>query len=228
MGSVPRYGRNSLTTASELSEEPTSVVLVSDTLPSTRDDTDPGMDAAPSTEISSESPPAAPDAATPPAPKLTRRGRVRKWDRPPPPKDWRWWVGGLGKGLITAGLLTFGFVAYQLWGTGIETARAQRTLETQFEELLAQTPAPATTVVDNTPATTEPVVETTNPVTSEDTEVTTPVETVPPVEPVVVPVAEQNLPVFEEGDAVARLEIPAIGVNDIVVAGVTTKDLKKG
>jgi sortase A len=36
------------------------------------------------------------------------------------------------------------------------------------------------------------------------------------------------LPTFEEGDAVARLEIPEIGVNDIVVAGVTTRDLKKG
>jgi sortase (surface protein transpeptidase) len=45
---------------------------------------------------------------------------------------------------------------------------------------------------------------------------------------VIVPVADQNLPTFEEGDAVARLEIPEIGVNDIVVAGVTTRDLKKG
>jgi sortase A len=231
MGSVPHYGRNSLTTASKLARVSTSVLLVSDTLPSTRDDTDAGIDALTVTTAPTEPSPPAPKAPLTPEPKLTRRGRVRKWDRPPASKDWRWWVGGLGKALITAGLLTFGFVAYQLWGTGIETARAQRTLETQFEELLAETPAPATTVVDNTPATTEPAVDPGIDDTAEvetGAETTTPLETVPPDEPVVIPVADQNLPTFEEGDAVARLEIPAIGVNDIVVAGVSTKDLKKG
>ena len=65
---------------------------------------------------------------------------MRKFDRPAPPHDWRWWVGGLGKTLIATGLLLFGFVAYQLWGTGIETARAQNSLENEFEELLAGTP----------------------------------------------------------------------------------------
>ena len=65
---------------------------------------------------------------------------MRKFDRPPPPHDWRWWVGGVGKTLIATGLLMFGFVAYQLWGTGIETARAQSSLEKEFEELLASTP----------------------------------------------------------------------------------------
>jgi sortase A len=208
---------------------------VSDTLPSTRDDTDPGLD-APATPSSPPEPSSATlETQTARTPKLTRRGRVSKWDRPPPPKDWRWWVGGLGKTLITTGLLTFGFVAYQLWGTGIETARAQRALETQFEDLLAETPAPATTVADNTPATTEPTAEPTEGTadeettdTTEPTEASEPVETLPAAEPVIVPVAEQNLPIFEEGDAVARLEIPDIGVNDIVVAGVTTSDLKKG
>jgi hypothetical protein len=69
-----------------------------------------------------------------------RRGRLRKWDRPAPPKDWRWWVGNFGKILIAAGLLIFGFVTYQLWGTGIETARAQNQLETEFDALLADSP----------------------------------------------------------------------------------------
>ncbi len=47
----------------------------------------------------------------------------------------------------------FGFVAYQLWGTGIETARAQNALENEFEELLAgttTTDAPVV-VVDSCP-----------------------------------------------------------------------------
>ena len=86
------------------------------------------------------SPPRADGDAAISSAKLTRRGRVRKWDRPPPPHDWRWWVGNLGKALITLGLLMFGFVAYQLWGTGIETARAQRSLESDFEQLLATAP----------------------------------------------------------------------------------------
>ena len=51
----------------------------------------------------------------------------------------RYFVGGLGKILITTGLLMFGFVAYQLWGTGIETARAQNHLESQFETQVAST-----------------------------------------------------------------------------------------
>ena len=79
---------------------------------------------------------------------------MRKFDRPAPPHDWRWWVGGVGKTLIATGLLLFGFVAYQLWGTGIETARAQNSLENEFEELLAGTPpttaSPTPTTVDDT------------------------------------------------------------------------------
>jgi sortase A len=42
------------------------------------------------------------------------------------------------------------------------------------------------------------------------------------------PIESQNIPQVEGGDALARLEIPAIGVDDIVVAGVQTSDLKKG
>jgi hypothetical protein len=96
------------------------------------------------------------------------RGQLRKWDRAAPPVDPRWWVGNLGKTLIARGLLIFGFVAYQLWGTGIETARAQNQLETEFDALLADSAsveapdsaadeggetAPATMTVD---ATTDP------------------------------------------------------------------------
>ena len=34
-------------------------------------------------------------------------------------------VAGTGKALIAVGILILLFVAYQLWGTGIQTARAQ-------------------------------------------------------------------------------------------------------
>lgn len=62
--------------------------------------------------------------------------RTSRWDRPPVPKDLRWGVRLFGKVLICIGLLMFGFVAYQLWGTGIEYARAQDRLDGRFEELM--------------------------------------------------------------------------------------------
>ena len=144
-----------------------------------------------------------PDADTEPS----AVGRVSRFDRPPPPHDWRWWVGGLGKTLIAAGLLMFGFVAYQLWGTGIEAARAQHALENEFEELLAGT-TPSTTTI-STAGTSAP-------------DGSVPEETLPSEPPV------QDLPAVEEGDPVARLEIPSIGSDHIVVAGVSKSDLKKG
>ena len=150
-------------------------------------------------------------------------GRVSKFDRPPPRHDWRWWVRGLGKTLIAAGLLMFAFVAYQLWGTGIETARAQNALENEFEDLLAGTTTTDALVI------TVPVVDTVAGSVPDKVPATV-VDTVPestqavaaPVEP---PIA---LPTVEEGDPIARIEMPAIGVDNIVVAGVEKSDLKKG
>ena len=154
---------------------------------------------------------------------------MRKFDRPPPPHDWRWWVGGVGKTLIAVGLLMFGFVAYQLWGTGIETARAQNSLEQEFEELLATAPpitpaiaaapdeaGPADTTPDTTPGTTLPAA--------------TPPAATPPAATAVAttPAPVIELPPIEEGDAIARIEIPRIGVGKWVVAGVDKGDLKKG
>jgi sortase A len=140
---------------------------------------------------------------------------VRKFDRPAPPHDWRWWVGGVGKTLIATGLLLFGFVAYQLWGTGIETARAQSSLENEFEDLLAGTPP-------STP-----------PVTTEDPPVDTTLPEPAPLDPVPTSapsdtVAAVSLPPIAEGDPIARIEMPRIGVDKIVVAGVEKNDLKKG
>ena len=166
---------------------------------------------------------------------LTRRGRVRKWDRPPPPHDWRWWVGNVGKVLVTAGLLLFGFVAYQLWGTAIETARAQSSLESEFERLLADAPPitvgatgsdtadPGSPDPDSSSESDDP-----DPSATDDPSVTdggAPTGSAPAV---VVPVEDQNLRRVENGDALARIEIPRIGVDDIVVAGVDTGDLKRG
>ena len=169
----------------------------------------------------------------PPKPK-----RVSKWDRPPQPHDWRFYVGGLGKILITTGLLMFGFVAYQLWGTGIETARAQNKLENEFEELIAEaqtsTAAPATVAPTTAPPATVP----------SSTPSSAPVETIAPgpagtslppesAFPTTAPApVEQEIPPIERGQVLAKLEIPAIGKEGgdalYVVPGVSLEDLKKG
>ena len=111
------------------------------------------------------------------------------------------YAGGLGRVLLSTGVLVLAFVAYQLWGTGIQAAQAQNELEDEFEQALAAasttTAAPTTTANPggSTPPTT----------VSPPTVPTTPAPTVPEV---------------HEGDALAKLEIPAIGVDWIVVAGV--------
>jgi sortase A len=145
--------------------------------------------------------------------------RLAYWNRPKPPKDWRYWVGGTGRVLIVTGLLMFAFVAYQLWGTGIEEARAQNKLENELEDrraTLGTVPVlvPAAT---GAPDSTAPPVDTTSPG-----------ETAPPAEAPTTEPPVLSLPPIAEGDAIGELRIPRIGVDKAVVAGVSVPDLKKG
>ena len=125
---------------------------------------------------------------------------------------------GVGKTLIATGLLMFGFVAYQLWGTGIETARAQNSLENEFEELLAGHRRPTTDAPVDRPGR----------LRRHDSVPTTrrPASRSPDRPPSPAPVAEPAA--VAEGDPIARIELPRIGVDKIVVAGVEKNDLKKG
>ena len=126
--------------------------------------------------------------------------KVPFWDRPKPKKDWYWFLGRLGSSLIILGLLMFLFVGYQLWGTGIEEAQSQNKLENRFGEIaVATSTTPSTSLA---PSTSEPPV----------------VTTVAPSKPIVI----------NEGDPIAIIEMPTIGVTKYVVAGVQTADLKKG
>lgn len=104
-------------------------------------------------------------------------------------------LGAIGRVCIAAGVLILLFVAYQLWGTGLREAQAQRALEDEFEERL------------------ETVLDWAGTGGSGDTTTTT----APPPPPEVA-----------EGDAVARIRIPDIGVDKIVVEGVSLEDLKRG
>jgi sortase A len=115
-------------------------------------------------------------------------------------------VGAIGRTFITIGILILLFVAYQLWGTGIYTARQQDQLEQQFNAKLAAGGADAPT--PTTATTTLP--EASGPTST----TTTTTEPAPPPPP--------------EGEAIARIRIAKIGVDTIVVNGVTRDDLRKG
>jgi sortase A len=113
--------------------------------------------------------------------------------------------------LISTGLLMFAFVAYQLWGTGIQTAQAQSKLTSQFDELLSGT----TTIPVTVPPTTVPT-DTVPANTTPDATTTT----------TTVPVA---LTAPSPGAPVAKLEIPRIDMDGtIVVEGVEPDDLTRG
>jgi len=126
--------------------------------------------------------------------------KIPFWDRPKPKKDWYWFFGRLGSSLITLGLLMFLFVGYQLWGTGIEEAQSQNKLENRFTEIALTTGSTPTTSV--APSNNEPSVDI----------------TVAALKPIVI----------REGDPIALIDMPTIGVSKYVVAGVQTSDLKKG
>ncbi|HEX4905608.1 MAG TPA: class E sortase [Acidimicrobiales bacterium] len=102
-------------------------------------------------------------------------------------------VGGIGRTLIGVGLLLLLFVAYQLWGTSIQEARAQDRLGNEFEAALA-----------TTTTTSEPRSGPSGPTT-----------TAPAPPPPI------------EGDPIAQIRIPKIGVTRYVVEGVGVADLKK-
>jgi sortase A len=108
-------------------------------------------------------------------------------------------LGAIGRTCIALGVLILLFVAYQLWGTGIREAQAQRRLETEFEQRLGDA---GVTAPDESAQGAGP----------------TPTTTAPGPPP----------PSAAEGDAVAHMRIPDIGVDKIVIEGVTLDDLKRG
>ncbi len=159
--------------------------------------------------------------------------KVSHWDRPKPPHDWRWVVGGFGRTLITLGLLMFGFVAYQLWGTGIQTAQAQRELSAEFNKLVGGAGTTTTTIGTTAPIGTTTTIGTSVPTTSTaatdpaTSSTTTPTVSTAPTT-TTTPALASAKPIPAEGDAVARLEIPRMGLNRIVVEGAAAGDLAKG
>jgi sortase A len=108
-------------------------------------------------------------------------------------------LSAVGRTCITAGTLILLFVVYQLWGTGIRAAQAQNRLDDRFAEVLAEAASPSSTTTTST--------------------------TLGPAPSTTIPTTTEPVP---EGEPVARIVIPKIGVDWIVVEGIALSDLKKG
>lgn len=116
-------------------------------------------------------------------------------------------IAGIGRTLVTLGLLILLFVVYQLWGTGIFTARAQENLKSKFEQALQAADD------DN------PVIGATT-TTSLGTGVTTPTVPHDNVKP--------PPPIPPEGEVEGTISIQRIGLDMAFVEGTSRDDLKKG
>lgn len=116
----------------------------------------------------------------------------------------RWLLKVAGWTLIWLGALVFGYVAYQLWGTGLQTSAAQEQLAQQLTERMS---------VDPTPSVTMPPADTT----------TAPIDDPEPADPVLIPEAPPG-----EGEALGRIRIPAAQVDHVTVSGVSSEALKRG
>ena len=74
------------------------------------------------------------------------------------PPSMRRIAGGVGRTLVTVGILILLFVAYQLWGTGLYEAHEQDKLQAQFAKELAHEKAAARKAATVTTTTTVPEV----------------------------------------------------------------------
>lgn len=114
-----------------------------------------------------------------------------------------------GRSLITVGILIALFVAHQLWGTGLITAREQRELKADFREQLEGRAAALAEIPEVAPA--EP---------SDGSE--------PGSLDQLAEAHDIPLPEIFPGDVIALIEIPAIGAEHAVVEGVGVSDLRRG
>jgi sortase A len=127
-------------------------------------------------------------------------------------------IRAAGRTLISIGALFILFAAYQVWGTSLQEARAQRSLKTEFAQLMSRvsTTVPATTSSSSTSSPNSSLAPST-----EVTTTTAPTTTLPPE-------TEEVLTRFRSGDAIAHIWAPKIGLDKIVVQGVEVDDLRRG
>ena len=137
-------------------------------------------------------------------------------------------LGSVGRLFITTGIVIMLFVAYQLWGTGLQEASAQNNLGSDFDALLESVDAPIEVAVATTTSA-APALTTVPPESSTSTTTTT--TTTIPEAGGTIPVDDPELAekLFRQGgESIARIEIPDVEVNKVVVEGVKVEDLRNG
>ena len=126
-------------------------------------------------------------------------------------------IGGIGRVLITSGVLILLFVVYQLWGTGIREAASQDALKNEFAAIEHAVPVVPTTLATTTLA---PVVgDSTTSTAVASTTTTTPAKAATGT-------ADPSAPP-KTGAGIAHIVIPKIGVDKYIVQGVSVDDLKR-
>lgn len=110
-------------------------------------------------------------------------------------------LGGIGRSMVVAGCFILGFVAYQLWGTGLQTSQSQKELTSELT---------ADVVTSNRDATIGDLAELAARLGTQEPETAPPLAAPP------------------EGDPIGIIEIPRIGLQRVFVEGVAKRDLKKG
>ena len=158
--------------------------------------------------------------------------------------NWSRIIGNIGRTLIGTGTLILLFVVYQLWGTGLQEARAQDALADEFNaaleeqlgedadradladvalpESLDPTAVQSESAIDNTPEAAVVRFETGDLGTTSVIDLSNlPTEVVnqdfgpPPPPP-------------QAGEGIAQIRIPSIGLTKTIVEGVGVDELKKG
>jgi sortase A len=116
-------------------------------------------------------------------------------------------LAAVGRFLIISGVIILLFVAFQLWGTGIEQSGHQDDLGHSFTKEVLGRKAPKSATEGGSDQAEEAVIADLSHVDP---------ATVPPTPP------------SKEGDPIGIIEIPSIGVRQFMVEGVAKSDLKKG
>lgn len=128
-------------------------------------------------------------------------------------------IGALvGRGLVAAGVLLLLFVGYQLWGTSLNAAGAQKSLHHRYEQLLqAQARSGATTATTAAPGTPAGGPGTPASPTSDPATVDTPGKPAPAAGPAP-----------KIGDPIGQIVIPKLHVNKTMVEGIGDSELHRG
>lgn len=118
-------------------------------------------------------------------------------------------LGFLGRTFIIVGLFILGFVAFQLWGTGFEESRNQSDLTSQLAEAVRSSPEVKADVSVDADA--GQLADSLGKALADQNPATAPATPAP-----------------AEGEPVGVIQIPKIGLERIIVQGVSKPDLKKG